>query len=114
MATLGGARVLGLQDQVGSLEVGKRADLIVLARDALHASPQAHVDPTSAVVYAHKAADVQTVVIDGQVVLRDRQFTMLDETEIRREAERAMDRILSRASFPDDWQGSNIQGDRGV
>jgi cytosine/adenosine deaminase-related metal-dependent hydrolase len=104
MATLGGARALGLEDQIGSLEIGKRADLIIISRDGLHVSPQMQVDLVSAVVYAHKAADVETVVIDGQVVLRDRQFTTLDESEIHRSAERSIEQVLGRVSFPmDRW-----------
>lgn len=100
MATLGGARALGLEDQIGSLEVGKRADFTIISRHGLHANPQ--TDPVSAIVYAHKATDVETVVIDGQVVLHDRQFTTLDEVQVRRAAERSIERVLGRAPLPVD------------
>src|SRR5581483_5879408 len=58
LATIGGARVLGLENEIGSLEVGKRADVIVLKRNGLHAQPQQAVDPVTQVVYEMKAADV--------------------------------------------------------
>lgn len=80
MATAEGARALGLSDEIGSLEVGKRADLILLNLNHLHTSPRP--DPVSTIVYAAEASDVETVIIDGQVVLRDRQFTTLDKQEV--------------------------------
>jgi cytosine/adenosine deaminase-related metal-dependent hydrolase len=88
--------VLGLEDQIGSLEVGKRADITVISRDGLHLSPQASVDPISALVYAHRATDVETVIIDGHIVFRDRRFTTLDEREIRQEAERSIEQLFDR------------------
>jgi len=80
MATLEAARVLGLEDQLGSLEVGKRADIIVLDLDVPHLIPV--YDITSHLVYAAHANDVRTVIIDGCVVMRDRELLTLDEGEI--------------------------------
>jgi 5-methylthioadenosine/S-adenosylhomocysteine deaminase len=99
MATLGGARALGLEDQIGSLEVGKRADIIVISGDGLHLSPQTSGDPVSALVYSHRATDVETVIIDGCVVFQDRRFTTLDEREIRQAAERSIEQLLDRVRF---------------
>jgi cytosine/adenosine deaminase-related metal-dependent hydrolase len=99
MATLGGARALGLDDQIGSLEVDKRADLVVLSREGVHTVPRRHADPISALVYAHQAADVETVVIDGDVVLRDGCLTTMDESEISGAAEASLERVLSRANL---------------
>src|SRR2546425_7883983 len=65
MATIDGARALGLAGEIGSLESGKRADVIVVRLDDLHLTPQ-HGDVVSAIVYAAQTADVTTVVIDGQ------------------------------------------------
>jgi cytosine/adenosine deaminase-related metal-dependent hydrolase len=107
MATLGGARALGLEAEIGSLEVGKKADLIVLSRDGLHAVPRLHTDPLSAVVYSHQAGDVETVVIDGDVVLREGRLTTMDEREIRRAAEASLERVLSRARLDAQAQGAS-------
>ncbi|MFD5798749.1 amidohydrolase [Streptomyces diastatochromogenes] len=77
MATLEGARALGLGEHLGSLEAGKRADLIVLDLAAPHLRP-AH-DPWSTLAYAAHAADVRDTVVDGRVLMRDRRLTTLDE-----------------------------------
>ncbi len=80
MATLQAARVLGLEDRLGSLEVGKRGDIIVLDLDVPHLVPV--YDITSHLVYAAHSSDVRTVIIDGRVVMRDRELLTLDEDEI--------------------------------
>jgi 5-methylthioadenosine/S-adenosylhomocysteine deaminase len=85
MATLGGARALGLQDQIGSLEVGKRADLQLLNLNQLHTTPQP--DLVSTIVYAAEARDVETVIIDGRVVLREGTLTTLDESAVLAQAQ---------------------------
>jgi 5-methylthioadenosine/S-adenosylhomocysteine deaminase len=83
MATIEGARALGLEEEIGSLEVGKRADLIVVSADGFHQQPQRpEENPYSLLVYSTKASDVETVVIDGRVVVRDRRVLTLDEAEI--------------------------------
>ncbi|MEE8162799.1 MAG: amidohydrolase family protein [Anaerolineae bacterium] len=80
MATLQAARVLGLEDRLGSLEVGKRGDMIVLDLDVPHMVPVYNI--TSHLVYAAHCSDVCTVIIDGRVVMRDRVLLTLDEGEI--------------------------------
>jgi 5-methylthioadenosine/S-adenosylhomocysteine deaminase len=80
MATLEAARVLGLGDRLGSLEVGKQGDILVLDLDVPHMVPV--YDITSHLVYAAHASDVCTVIIDGCVVMRDRELLTLDEGEI--------------------------------
>ena len=79
MATIDGARALGLADEIGSLEVGKRADLAVVRLDRLHATPVE--DVVSAVVYSAQPDDVDTVFIDGEFVLREQKLLTLDEKE---------------------------------
>ena len=80
MATLEAARVLGLEDRLGSLEIGKRGDMIVLDLDVPHMVPVYNI--TSHLVYAAHSGDVRTVIIDGRVVMRDRVLLTLDEDEI--------------------------------
>ncbi len=99
MATLGGARALGLEDELGSLEPGKRADVIVIRRDGLHAQPQAGIDPIAQIVYEHRASDVDSVIIDGRVLVRGGEFTELDPMEICARANDSAKRVLSRAEL---------------
>ena len=85
MATLGGARALGLEDTIGSIEVGKRADLALLDLDRPHVVPGGD-DLYARLVYAARASDVETVLIDGEVVLDRGVLTTLDEGEVLEEA----------------------------
>ena len=80
MATIWGASVLGLEDQVGTLEVGKKADIIVVDLQGPNLCPV--YDPLSALVYSASGADVKDVVVDGKVLMKDRKFTTLDPNEI--------------------------------
>jgi len=79
MATIDGARALGLDGDIGSIETGKRADLAVVRLDRLHSTPVAEV--VSALVYSAQPDDVEAVVIDGECVLRDRKLLTIDERE---------------------------------
>jgi 5-methylthioadenosine/S-adenosylhomocysteine deaminase len=80
MATIDGARALGLADEIGSIEAGKRADLVLLNLDALHTTPRP--DVISTIVYAAQASDVEAVWIDGRTVFGDGRLTTMDEREV--------------------------------
>jgi 5-methylthioadenosine/S-adenosylhomocysteine deaminase len=84
MATIDGARALGLDLEIGSIEVGKRADLALINLNRLHTTPS--FDPVSTLVYSAEASDVETVIIDGRIVMRDRVLTTLDEADVIQEA----------------------------
>ena len=84
MATLGGARVLGLDKQIGSLETGKRADVITVRTDRPNGVPL--YNPVSQMVYALKAEDVRDVMVNGKPVVRDARALTLDETQILQKA----------------------------
>jgi len=99
LATMGGARALGIAELVGTIEPGKRADIVVLRRDRAHVSPLAGTDPVASVVYAHAGADVDTVIVDGEVVVRGGRLRSGDEGAIRREAERQRALLLTRAGI---------------
>jgi 5-methylthioadenosine/S-adenosylhomocysteine deaminase len=81
MATLQAAEVLGLEKEIGSLEVGKQADLILINLKQPHLTPLYH--PFSHLVYAASGADVDTVFVAGQMVMRQRKLLTLDWEEIR-------------------------------
>jgi len=95
MATIDGARALGLEKEIGSLEAGKRADVIVVNLDQLHSTPQA--DIVSALVYSAVTADVRTTIIDGQVLMRDRELLTMDEAGVIEEANREATALAKRA-----------------
>ncbi len=91
MATLGGARALGMEDRLGSLEPGKRADLIVVDVGAPRLHPM--FDAVSHLVYAAKGADVRHSVIEGRVVMRDRRLLTLDEPAVLAESDRYREQV---------------------
>jgi len=83
MATINGAKAYGLDENLGSLEPGKRADLAIIDFDKSHLTP-CH-DIYSHLVYAVNKADVDTVLIDGQIHMEDSELTIIDEAEIKAE-----------------------------
>lgn len=95
MATLGGAQALGLADQIGSLEVGKKADFIALDMDKPHLTPASNI--ISTLVWCAHGSDVDTVVIDGKLVVKNRVVLTLDETEAIRAARERTPHILKKA-----------------
>lgn len=96
MATRGGAQALGIGELVGSLEVGKRADVAVVALDGLHLTPKFDRRPDavySQLVYAAKSTDVRDVWVDGRPLMRDRRLLTVDEEGLRGGARRLAERI---------------------
>ncbi len=79
MATTDGAKVLGMEKVVGTLQPGMKADIIVIDLDKPHLTPL--YDEYSSLVYAAKGSDVTTVLINGKVVMEDRRLTTIDEEE---------------------------------
>jgi 5-methylthioadenosine/S-adenosylhomocysteine deaminase len=91
MATIGGATAIGLGDQVGSLEAGKRADIIQVAFDDVHHVPT--FDVVSHLVYVTDEQDVASVIVDGKLLMRDGEFLTLDTDRIAAEANALAARI---------------------
>ena len=102
MATIGGARALGLED-VGSLEVGKRADFIVVRTDGPGWVPT--LNPVANFVYSTTGADVDTVVVGGQVLMEGRRLTTLDEERVLAQARTAVADLYRRTGVetPNAW-----------
>jgi cytosine/adenosine deaminase-related metal-dependent hydrolase len=92
LATLGGAAALGLGDQIGSLEIGKRADVIAVDMTALHTVPTG--SPWSSIAYGAKAGDVKHVAVDGTVVVRDRALLTMEVPKVRERARKAAARLF--------------------
>ena len=100
MATIDGARVLGLDSEIGSLEVGKKADVIILDTDAPHWFPRHHL-PSVLVFQAHDE-DVRTVLIDGRVVMEDRALHFFDDDDEQAflaRVQKATERIVEEAGL---------------
>ena len=95
MATIRGAQALGLDDRIGSLEIGKQADLIMIDAAQPHLAPR-H-DPVALLVYSAQAADVCTVLVDGRVLLQDRALTTLDEESLLAQATEQTQSLLRRS-----------------
>lgn len=96
MATIRGARAIHLDKEIGSLEAGKRADLIIVDMMNAHQTPLYNV--YSQLVYATKASDVETVIINGQVVMAGRRVLTIDERSVRAKANEYRDRIRKSLS----------------
>ncbi|MEM7432979.1 MAG: amidohydrolase family protein [Pseudomonadota bacterium] len=94
MATSGGAEAIGLGDSIGSIQVGKRADVIQVAFDDVHHVPTFNV--VSHLVYVTDEQDVSSVVVDGAVLMKDRQLLTIDTGRVRAEANELAGRIQAR------------------
>jgi 5-methylthioadenosine/S-adenosylhomocysteine deaminase len=95
MATRAGARTLGLEDQIGSIETGKRADIIVVDRDRPHLAPGP--DPYSTLVYAARGPDVRATIVDGEVLVDEFAPVRIDRAEVVAEARSAAGALATRA-----------------
>lgn len=101
MATLNGAKVLGLNNNIGSIEVGKKADIIIVNLRSLHLTPilyGGYFNVISHLAYAAKGSDVDTVIVDGKVVMENRIIKTVDETKVIEKAQEASTTLLRRMS----------------
>jgi 5-methylthioadenosine/S-adenosylhomocysteine deaminase len=97
MATRAGARTLGLEHEIGSIEVGKRADLIIVDRDRPHLAPGP--DPYSTIVYAARGSDVRSTIVDGEVLVDEFAPVRVDRAEVAIAARAAAHELASRAGI---------------
>ena len=97
MATRNGARALALESEIGTIEVGKRADLIMIDHSAPHLAPC--VDPFSTIVYSATPNDVRLTMVDGEILVREGAATTLDALEIADTARQEARALASRAGL---------------
>jgi 5-methylthioadenosine/S-adenosylhomocysteine deaminase len=97
MATREGARALGRDREIGAIEPGRRADLILIDRDRPHLTPSS--DPWSAIVYSARGTDVRLVMVDGEILVQDFELTRLDAAEIAATARTAAADLARRAGI---------------
>jgi cytosine/adenosine deaminase-related metal-dependent hydrolase len=100
MMTMGGARAAGLDREIGSLEQGKKADLILINQDVPHVYPTVASSPVVRVVYEHQSRDVDMVIIDGEVILKNGKLVHFDEMDILSQSNTALSDLLNRLSEP--------------
>jgi cytosine/adenosine deaminase-related metal-dependent hydrolase len=98
LATIDGARDLGLDDKIGSLTPGKRADLILVRALDLNIAPV--VDAPNALVHAAQPHNVDTVIVDGRILKRGGQLVALDAEQVSREAAESLAVLRARAGGP--------------
>ncbi len=105
LATIRGARALHLENEIGSIEVGKRADLVIADSDDLNQTPLYNI--YSSLVYATKADDVQTVIIEGRVIMRDKRLLTLNESDIKTRARAFREQIIKSLAPSGTQNGKN-------
>ena len=93
MATIGGARALHLEKMIGSIETGKRADIAIVDFDSLHQTPYYNI--YSSLVYSTKAGDVNTVIVNGKILMREKRLLTLNESAIKKDANLYRQKIIN-------------------
>src|SRR5690606_24079687 len=94
IATRGGARALGLDHEIGSLEIGKRADILLV--DCTELDQQPMYDPLFVASSVVVGRDVQTVLIDGNLVMKDRQLLTIDPRQVKARVDHRLPRLMDR------------------
>jgi 5-methylthioadenosine/S-adenosylhomocysteine deaminase len=97
MATIDGAKTLGLEDSIGSIEVGKKADLVIINLSYPHSIPHSNIYST--IVYSAGRENVDTVVIDGKLILKNKHFVEFDSDKALFECQRASEKLLQQAEI---------------
>ncbi|MHC0038743.1 5'-deoxyadenosine deaminase [Pseudoneobacillus sp. C159] len=96
MATIGGAKAVGMENEIGSLEVGKKADVVILNLNDFHLYPSSEVDTISRIVYSSTRADVESTIINGKLVMENRMMKTIDKELVLKEVNKAIKRLVKR------------------
>ncbi|MDD3268925.1 MAG: 5'-deoxyadenosine deaminase [Syntrophomonadaceae bacterium] len=99
MATLGGARAMGREDEIGSLEIGKKADLAIVDLDNWHNRPLGAASVYTQLVYQAQAADVYATIVNGRLLMLNGQILSMDAEEVKQQSEVSLKRVRSRAGL---------------
>lgn len=97
MATINGAKAMGLENEIGSIEVGKKADIILIDMHKPHLTP--YTNPVSNLVYAAHGNDVDTVIIDGKIIVENGKVLTMDEEDILERAKKRAEMVYERAGI---------------
>lgn len=99
MATVGGAKVLGKEKEIGSIEEGKKADIILLDLNKIHNCPLYYADIESTIAFSAKSEDVSTVIVDGKILMENRKLLTLNEEEIMKKCETSIERLCRKINI---------------
>lgn len=96
LATMGGAKVMGKEKEIGSLEEGKKADIIILNLNKVHNSPCFNVPLESQIVFSAKSEDVDTTIVDGKILMENRKLLTLDEKKVIENSNKSIERLWKK------------------
>jgi 5-methylthioadenosine/S-adenosylhomocysteine deaminase len=82
MATMGGAEAMGLENEIGSIEAGKKADLVLVSLNGIHANPVSAADPYSLLIYALRSSDVAMTMVDGRILMEERDLKTIEHESV--------------------------------
>lgn len=99
LATLGGAQAMGLSDQIGSLEPGKKADIVIVNLEEMRTTPSVGVSVYAQLVYQAQSSNVVTTIVNGQLVMDNRRLTTIDQEHVCRQANISLKRVATRAGI---------------
>ncbi|GLC28784.1 5'-deoxyadenosine deaminase [Clostridium omnivorum] len=99
LATMGGAKVMGKEKEIGSIEEGKKADIIILDLNKVHNAPSFNENEESQIVFSGKTENVITTIINGKVVMEDRKLLNFDEENIIKMCNRSIEKVWNRAKI---------------
>lgn len=99
LATMGGAKVMGKENEIGSLEEGKKADIILLDLNKTYNAPSFKDNIESQIVFSGKAENVDTAIVNGKVLMEGRKLTYMDENEIIKNCSKSIERVWNRAGL---------------
>lgn len=96
MATIGGAKAVGMEHDIGSIEVGKKADLAILNLNDFHVYPSFDIDPISRIVYSATRADVETTIVNGRILMENRILNTINKEIVLKEANQSIKRLVKK------------------
>jgi 5-methylthioadenosine/S-adenosylhomocysteine deaminase len=99
MATLNGARAMGMSDRLGSLEPGKKADIVLIDTDKWHTRPLGAADIYAQLVYQVQTQDVCCTIVDGKIIMKEGHLLNVAESELKPQIEQAHKRVCERAGI---------------
>lgn len=96
MATIGGAKAVGMENEIGSIEQGKKADLAILNLNDFHVYPSFDIDPISRIVYSATRADVESTIVNGKLLMENRRLNTINKEIVLKEANHSINRLIKR------------------
>lgn len=99
MATMSGAEAMGLEKEIGSIEVGKKADLVLISLKGMHANPVSGIDPYSLLVYSLKSSDVEMTMVDGRILMEGRELKTIEQERVVKKANELIESLKVRAGI---------------